>query len=493
MNQVRSNQVIQEFTPAVQTNELANKYPDTFEPLASKLNEVYLWHGTSVRVALSIAQEDFRLDTAGQNVGTMYGRGVYLTENSTKADEYAKDDPGGFYDGIFAMLLCRVSLGKYFYTTERNEDAIQFYQSGEYDSTCGDRAKSVGTFREFVVYDADQLYPEYVILYQRTHKGDATDAWIGDTSEALPYQLECPVYWFCSHVDHEKTDINNKYGVTPGAKALLQRLVDVSCPKSGPKMYVDAAWRIENSVRWRQYNRTKAKLHDKLKANGDTRFRPVDALELNHRGSGIRLANWAEGDPITTSNVDVDLNEALLWHMTPAEVAETNAHELRLTSGSLGYGCCFVNGLEGAAACVILCRVLCGEAFQNRLSEDPESVGKAKTAGNDAVLVAGSTTTVAVWDMDQVYPEFVLRLTSKPGQKTAQNHQLQQQKQQQPSSRPPQSSSTSTAQNNRTMVVEIPAGAQPGSRIQAKTPDGKTVEAVIPAGMRPGQQLTFAY
>ena len=38
----------------------------------------------------------------------------------------------------------------------------------EYDSLLGDREKARGTFREFVVYDKDQIYPEYAIIYRRS-------------------------------------------------------------------------------------------------------------------------------------------------------------------------------------------------------------------------------------------------------------------------------------------------------------------------------------
>ena len=40
----------------------------------------------------------------------MYGPGAYFAESCTKADEYAFDEPGGYYDGIRAMLLCRVCI-----------------------------------------------------------------------------------------------------------------------------------------------------------------------------------------------------------------------------------------------------------------------------------------------------------------------------------------------------------------------------------------------
>ena len=38
---------------------------------------------------------------------------------------------------------------------------------GEYHSVLGDREKAAGTFREFVVMDQDQVYPEILVRYTR--------------------------------------------------------------------------------------------------------------------------------------------------------------------------------------------------------------------------------------------------------------------------------------------------------------------------------------
>ena len=40
-------------------------------------------------------------------------------------------------------------------------------RAGGYDGALGDREASAGTFREFVVYDEAQVYPEYVVIYRR--------------------------------------------------------------------------------------------------------------------------------------------------------------------------------------------------------------------------------------------------------------------------------------------------------------------------------------
>ncbi len=52
-------------------------------------------------------------------------------------------------------------------TTDREPEAARHVEGGKFDSVLGDRECAVGTYKEFVVYDADQLYTEYVVLYER--------------------------------------------------------------------------------------------------------------------------------------------------------------------------------------------------------------------------------------------------------------------------------------------------------------------------------------
>merc|ERR1712080_112942 len=56
------------------------------EHLNTKINEFYLWHGSSSSGALGVAEDGFRLDLAGTNAGTMFGRGAYFAECSSKSD-----------------------------------------------------------------------------------------------------------------------------------------------------------------------------------------------------------------------------------------------------------------------------------------------------------------------------------------------------------------------------------------------------------------------
>eukprot|EP00929_Paragymnodinium_shiwhaense_P051825 TRINITY_DN26018_c0_g1_i1.p1 TRINITY_DN26018_c0_g1~~TRINITY_DN26018_c0_g1_i1.p1 ORF type:complete len:534 (-),score=113.57 TRINITY_DN26018_c0_g1_i1:98-1699(-) len=129
-------------------------------------NEWYLFHGTNPKAAESICMNDFKISLAGGNTGTLYGRGVYFAESITKADEYAMSNG----DGEFAVLLCRVLGGRVRYTAELQPDAEELVRScieGPYDCIMGDREKCRGTYREFVFYDSENVYAEYIIHYKR--------------------------------------------------------------------------------------------------------------------------------------------------------------------------------------------------------------------------------------------------------------------------------------------------------------------------------------
>jgi len=136
--------------------------------LVADCNEWYLFHGTHPDNAEKIMDSDFRVGCAGANTGTLYGKGLYFAECVTKADEYAKPNRNGNY----SMLLCRVIGGIVRYTDMVEpdpEDLVQSCLSGRYTSVMGDREKCRGTFREFVLFDSENVYPEYEIEYKRIY------------------------------------------------------------------------------------------------------------------------------------------------------------------------------------------------------------------------------------------------------------------------------------------------------------------------------------
>jgi hypothetical protein len=140
------------------------------EPRQLDVNEFFLFHGTKPTAASAICDTGFRVDLSGSNRGALYGPGVYCAESSAKADEYAEDDADGIYKGLYAMLLCRVSLGNVLVNEEVQPDVEEItrqLEAGDKHSILGNREKIRGTYREFVIRNPQQVYPAYAIIYRR--------------------------------------------------------------------------------------------------------------------------------------------------------------------------------------------------------------------------------------------------------------------------------------------------------------------------------------
>lgn len=439
---LRGQEHIPDFDPPAVTDEIADTYTDIFEPLDGDLNEVYLWHGTAVRRALSIAQEDFKIDLAGTSRGTMYGAGAYMAESSTKADEYAKDEPGGYYEGVYALLLCRVVMGKYYYTNDRDEEAVEKVKAGEFDSTLGDRAKTVGTFREFVVYDADQIYPEYVVLYSRIHKGDA-EAHKEALRNSPELHMELPVYWANCHKDPHKEAFHAQFKVRASTMRLLRKLVAASFSDETKTVVITKARRIENSDIWNSYTQYKQERRREIARRRDVEegfvsFTPVEMLDGNEEDGHVLTLRHLQGEGleecISVSNLELAMNELMLWHGTTKTAAETIIRtDFVIPRGSqVKHGSRFGNGAyfaediakslhyapeEGGSKTVLLCRVVCGDIYYTEESVEQDAVDKCARQGKHSVLANPIDKTLSkkfqsrefiVSNATQVYPEYIL-------------------------------------------------------------------------------------
>eukprot|EP00929_Paragymnodinium_shiwhaense_P069830 TRINITY_DN35261_c0_g2_i1.p1 TRINITY_DN35261_c0_g2~~TRINITY_DN35261_c0_g2_i1.p1 ORF type:complete len:2747 (-),score=615.84 TRINITY_DN35261_c0_g2_i1:144-8384(-) len=138
------------------------------DPIDKGINECWLWHGTGEAGVKGITDADFDMVRAGSATGSMFGRGLYFAESCMKADEYTQKDSRGF----LPVLLCRVVLGRCNHCDARHPADLSSEleascKSGEYHSVIGDREAVVGTYRELIVFDNDQVYPEFVIWYSR--------------------------------------------------------------------------------------------------------------------------------------------------------------------------------------------------------------------------------------------------------------------------------------------------------------------------------------
>lgn len=154
--------------PPMSSAVVANEVP---RELDASVREAYLFHGTTAVAAVSIQREGFCLELAGSKTGRMFGKGIYLAEASSKADEYATG-----CEDFHTILICRAACGNSFRVTEGDfqlEEKMRGWRMQRFNSVVGDREAAVGTYREYVFYDAAQIYPEYVVIYRRMHLASA--------------------------------------------------------------------------------------------------------------------------------------------------------------------------------------------------------------------------------------------------------------------------------------------------------------------------------
>ncbi|CAE7488322.1 Tnks [Symbiodinium pilosum] len=425
---------IEQLKPPAVSNEVADKHRQTFEPLDLELNEMYLWHGTNVRKALSIAQSDFRIDLAGSSTGTMYGLGAYFAEHCTKADEYASDEPGGYYDGVFSLLLCRVCLGKFYYTQVRDTEAGSHVRTGAFDSTVGDRLTKADTFREFVLYDADAIYPEYVVLYTRVYASDAPE-----TVERLTkdlYHLQLPVYWANCHKDPVHQPFHEQFLVARYTVTLLQELA-TACFKGTGTIEVTRAKRIENSQVWQKYVQRKRALVKEIQKRPGIKFQTARDLD-NTNGEILTFSFLSNRDSteecVSITNLEEPLNEHLLWHGTSKEAAEKIAesdfkipvgkdmkHAARFGNGAylaedLEKSLTYAEPTNDGTRVVLLCRTLCGDFYYTERHTEINAAQLRDAQAKHSVLAnpeRKGPREFIVPTSDQVYPEFILELDVK--------------------------------------------------------------------------------
>lgn len=404
------------FEPPLMTAGFARRRPEVVGSLDTDINECLMWHGTHVRAALSIAHNGFALNLAGSSGGNMYGKGIYLAESCTKADEYARDEEmGGYYNGVYALVLCRVCMGKMYYTNKRDPEAGDHTKDGTHDSTCGDRAASADTFREFVVYDSDQVYPEFLVFYARLYKKDSPTA--------IPFgllQLQTPVYWWNCHKNPVTESFAVQIPVQLSTRKLMQRLAALCCSK--PVEIVEA-FRIEHSRIFNNYRNFKRML---------TQEGAIGKVDTKITMIIKQLAQ--DESVISVSNLDEDLNEFWLWHGTSEEgarqivrdnflldAAEHIVHGQRFGAGiyfaedvdkSLTYAEKDNNGFQY----ILLCRVLCGKIYSLHEEQFVTADQEAKRRGRHSIVASPpkQPREFVALSPQQVYPEFCLKVRTVP-------------------------------------------------------------------------------
>ncbi|CAE8639742.1 unnamed protein product [Polarella glacialis] len=131
-----------------------------------------------------------------------------------KADEYSQEDE----DGFCYMLLCRSILGRVLHCRDvrPKADVLEECQASGWDSLCGDRWAAVGTFREFVLFEPNQVYPAFILRYKPWSEATFCRA-IRDASDAHDLEAASRLVPLTAILTDEHPDASVRYRL-----ALLQ-------------------------------------------------------------------------------------------------------------------------------------------------------------------------------------------------------------------------------------------------------------------------------
>uniref|UniRef100_A0A665VXC2 Poly [ADP-ribose] polymerase n=1 Tax=Echeneis naucrates TaxID=173247 RepID=A0A665VXC2_ECHNA len=130
-----------------------------------------LFHGTDPKNVDSICKYNFDVRLAGKH-GSVYGKGVYFARHATYADNYSKDstDPLPFYGGgtqsahgsTRVIFLARVMIGR----STLGQRIFKKPDHGSLENNHESCVDDIKTPKCFVVFDSNQIYPEYLIQYR---------------------------------------------------------------------------------------------------------------------------------------------------------------------------------------------------------------------------------------------------------------------------------------------------------------------------------------
>jgi len=125
-----------------------------------------LWHGTRASNLLSILKRGLIIPptNAGYVTGRMYGNGVYFSDQSTKALNYAHGYWGGSYDNTCYMFLTDVAMGKE-YVPSGYGDRRSLPRRG-YDSTFANGGQSGVANNEMIIYRVSQCNLKFLVEFK---------------------------------------------------------------------------------------------------------------------------------------------------------------------------------------------------------------------------------------------------------------------------------------------------------------------------------------
>ncbi|XP_010286854.1 PREDICTED: poly [ADP-ribose] polymerase 12, partial [Phaethon lepturus] len=119
------------------------------------VDERFLFHGTSKKYIDAICQQNFDWRICGLH-GTVYGKGSYFARDASYSDNYCREDSYTKTMFLARVLVGEFTLGNSSYVRPPLKDNGNFYDS------C---VNSCSNPSIFVVFEKQQIYPEYLIVY----------------------------------------------------------------------------------------------------------------------------------------------------------------------------------------------------------------------------------------------------------------------------------------------------------------------------------------
>ncbi|MFA7218916.1 MAG: WGR domain-containing protein [Synergistaceae bacterium] len=148
-----------------------NTVQDAFKRDGAKMDNVWdLWHGTRASNLLSILKGGLIIppSNASNVTGRMFGNGVYASDQSTKALNYAYGYwGGGKSDDNCFMFLLKMAMGNYY--TPKSPFSANSAPKG-YDSTFAQAHKSGVYNNEMIVYRTSQINLRYLVEFSPNGK-----------------------------------------------------------------------------------------------------------------------------------------------------------------------------------------------------------------------------------------------------------------------------------------------------------------------------------
>lgn len=126
-------------------------------------NIMELWHGTKASNLLSILKSGLVIPPASSShvTGRMYGDGLYFSDQSTKALNYATTFWGGRDEGRYFMFVAAVAMGKMY----KPHSGGGRYPHNGFDSTFAEAGRSGVRNNEMIVYRTNQVDLRYLVEF----------------------------------------------------------------------------------------------------------------------------------------------------------------------------------------------------------------------------------------------------------------------------------------------------------------------------------------